>query len=63
VARIGFTQAEINGFKRGNVATLTIVPLAAPDEKVDLKVSLSGFTAGFDAIVAANAKAQQPAQN
>ena len=56
-ARVGFTAADIDGFKAGNSATLTIVPMAAPDQTVDLKVSLSGFTAGFDAIKAAAAAA------
>ncbi|NUB43131.1 invasion associated locus B family protein [Fertoebacter nigrum] len=50
VARVGFTQAEVDGFKRGNKATITIVPMVAPDEKVLLDVSLIGFTAGFDAV-------------
>ncbi|PZR00923.1 MAG: invasion associated locus B family protein [Cereibacter sphaeroides] len=50
VSRVGFTQAEVDGFKKGNKATLTIVPVAAPDQKVVLNVSLKGFTAGFDAI-------------
>ncbi|PTE22393.1 invasion associated locus B family protein [Cereibacter changlensis JA139] len=56
VSRVGFTQAEVDGFKKGNKATITIVPVVAPDEKVLLDVSLSGFTAGYDAVAAANAK-------
>lgn len=55
VARVGFTQAEVDGFKRGKKATITIVPVVAPDQKVNLDVSLSGFTAGYDAVAAANA--------
>ena len=35
-------------FKRGNAATITIVPALAPDQPVELSLSLSGFTAGFD---------------
>ncbi len=50
IARVGFTQAEIDGFKKGAKATLTIVPVAAPDQKVALDISLKGFTAGFDAV-------------
>lgn len=53
-ARIGFTADEIAAFKRGNKATITIVPVAAPDRTVDLDLSLIGFTAGFDAVNAAN---------
>lgn len=55
IARVGFTADEVASFKRGAKATLTIVPVVAPDQKVDLNLDLSGFTAGYDAIVAANA--------
>ncbi len=50
IARVGFTQAEIDGFKKGAKATMTIVPVAAPDQKVNLDISLKGFTAGYDAV-------------
>lgn len=53
-ARIGLTQEDLDSFKKGNKATITIVPLAAPTEKVSATISLSGFTAGFDAVVKAN---------
>jgi len=49
VARIGFSQADIDLFKRGAQAQLTMVPAAAPDQTVDLAISLNGFTAGYDA--------------
>lgn len=49
VARVGFTQDEVNQFKRGNNATLRLVPAAAPEEEVLLTVSLTGFTAAIDA--------------
>ncbi|WP_413719898.1 invasion associated locus B family protein [Silicimonas sp. MF1-12-2] len=55
-ARIGFTQVEIDAFKAGAAGTVVIVPAAAPNEVVQLKVSLSGFTAGWNALVAANAQ-------
>ncbi|QQA44957.1 invasion associated locus B family protein [Pelagovum pacificum] len=48
VAQIGLTEAQVNQFKRGAAATLTMVPAAAPDQTVTLDVSLSGFTAGYD---------------
>ncbi len=51
-SRIGFTKDDVAAFKRGNKATLTIVPVAAADQKVNLTVSLAGFTAGFDALAA-----------
>ncbi len=50
VARVGFTAAEIDQFRKGAKATMTIVPAAAPDQRVDLDISLKGFTAGFEAV-------------
>lgn len=54
IARLGFTSAEVDAFKKGNKATLTIVPVVAPDQKVAVEASLRGFTAGYDAVNAAN---------
>ena len=48
VSRVGFTQEEVNQFKRGSKATMRMVPAAAPEEEVVLDISLSGFTAGYD---------------
>lgn len=53
-SRIGFTQAEVDAMKRGNAARITIVPLVAPDQKVQLTLSLKGFTAGLEAVNKAN---------
>lgn len=52
IARVGFTASEIEQFKKGSKATMSIVPVAAPDQRVNLDISLSGFTAGFDAVAA-----------
>ena len=49
LARIGFNQQMVDLFKRGNEATITIVPAVAPDQAVVLDLSLTGFTAAFDA--------------
>ncbi len=54
-ARIGLTADDIAGFQRGASASLSIVPLAASDQTVSLNLSLSGFTAGFEAVRASNA--------
>jgi invasion protein IalB len=54
VSRIGFTQAEIDSFKKGNEAKITIVPAVAPEEKVELVIPLTGFTAGYDAVNKSN---------
>lgn len=50
VAQIGYTSAEVAAFKAGGSATLTVVPVAAPDQKVELPLSLKGFTAAYDSL-------------
>lgn len=60
IARVGFTAEEVAQLKKGAKASIIIVPVAAPDKEVVLDVSLSGFTAGFDAVAAVNAKTGQP---
>ncbi len=55
IARVGFTEDEVNQLKKGVAAVLTIVPAAAPDQKVELQISLKGFTAGYEAVKASNA--------
>ncbi|MGH1425754.1 MAG: invasion associated locus B family protein [Pseudooceanicola sp.] len=56
-ARVGLTQADVDSLKRGNTASLTIVPFSAPDVKVKLNMSLIGFTKGYG--MATVAAAQQ----
>ncbi|MGI3164643.1 invasion associated locus B family protein [Pseudooceanicola sp. 200-1SW] len=58
VARVGFSQSDLNAFKAGNVANLTIRPFAAPDVDVPMTLSLSGFTAAFDKVTPAPAAQQ-----
>jgi len=48
VSRIGLTEADVNGYKRGGKATVTIVPAVAPDRVVAVDMSLTGFTKAFD---------------
>lgn len=50
VAQIGFTQADIDAMKKGNSALISLVPAPAPDQRINLELSLKGFTAGFDAV-------------
>jgi len=47
-SRVGLVAEEIAQFRRGANAKLTLVPALAPDQKVELNMSLSGFTASFD---------------
>ncbi|PQO24959.1 invasion associated locus B family protein [Rhodobacteraceae bacterium WD3A24] len=50
VARVGFTAEEVESFRRGVEIAMTIVPVAAPDQEVELSISLIGFTDGFAAV-------------
>lgn len=51
VSRMGFTPAELNGLKRGNKATIRLLPFGGnPEQPVQLDMSLAGFTAAFAAI-------------
>ena len=52
-SRVGFTAGDVAAFKAGNAAKIVVVPAQAPDQKVELSMSLKGFTAGFDAVTAA----------
>lgn len=46
-ARIGLTQADVDALRAGAEGQLQIVPAQAPDQTVDIKVSLDGFTAAY----------------
>lgn len=61
VARVGFTAEEVAQFKAGAEASLRIVPAAAPDQEVVLKISLVGFTAGYDSTATPPAAPVTPA--
>lgn len=50
VARFGLTAEQIEQFKRGNAASIVLVPAIAPDQQIVLQMSLTGFTAGFDTV-------------
>jgi invasion protein IalB len=45
--RLGLTKEDVASFKRGKSAVITIVPALAPDQKVELELSLEGFTASY----------------
>ena len=49
-ARYGLTEAQLNAYRRGSSARVVVVPFAAPDQPVNLTMSLSGITAGLAAI-------------
>ncbi len=55
VSRIGMAESDLGPLKRGKAATLSLLPFGAPQEQmVKLPLSLSGFTAGMNALVEAN---------
>lgn len=56
VAKVGFTADELAAMKKGTNAIFTVVPAAAPDKTVVVTLSLTGFTAGYQAVADAAAK-------
>jgi invasion protein IalB len=48
-ARIGLLADDIAAFKKGSAAKLVLFHFEAQDKPVELTLSLSGFTAGFEA--------------
>lgn len=50
VAEIGMEPALVEAFKRGNTANITIWSVDDPATPVELQLSLSGFTAGFNRV-------------
>ena len=56
-ARLGLTEDNLDTFRAGGDAFVALVPLPAPDQVVQLEASLSGFTAGFEALEERNSVA------
>ena len=55
ISRVGLEAPQLDPLKRGNAATVSVLPFgAAKEEMVKLPLSLSGFTAGMTALVEAN---------
>ena len=50
ISRIGFTAQDVALFKGGANATIRLVPAADPSQEFVLTISLTGFTAGYDAL-------------
>ncbi|WP_264213564.1 invasion associated locus B family protein [Leisingera thetidis] len=50
VAQIGLTQGDIDALKKGKEAVLSLRPAPAPEQVVQMKLSLNGFTAGYDVV-------------
>lgn len=50
VAEVGMEQELVDAFKRGRTAIITIWSADAPTQPVQLPLSLSGFTAGYERV-------------
>lgn len=50
LANVGLTQGDVDAMKAGSKAVLSLVPMVAPNQVLEIDVSLSGFTAGFDSL-------------
>ncbi len=48
VAQLGFTQGDIDAMKAGSTATISLVSILAPNQLLQLEMSLGGFTSGYD---------------
>ena len=49
-AQIGLTEADIAAMKKGKSAKLSLRPAPAPDQVVEIDMSLKGFTAGYNVV-------------
>ncbi|MFT4959664.1 MAG: invasion protein IalB [Paracoccaceae bacterium] len=50
IAQIGLTQEDVDAFKKGNTASVSLVPAQAPDQVISLNMPLDGFTAGYNTV-------------
>ncbi|SLN71627.1 invasion associated locus B family protein [Ruegeria meonggei] len=48
VAQLGFTEGDVAAMKAGSDATLSLVSVLAPNQLLQIGISLSGFTGAFD---------------
>jgi Invasion protein B, involved in pathogenesis len=56
--RAGLTSADVDLLKKGNEGLVGIVPMGRTDDPVTLKLSLSGFTAGYTKVTELNEAAK-----
>ncbi|WP_299075422.1 invasion associated locus B family protein [uncultured Ruegeria sp.] len=50
VAQLGLSQGDLSAMKAGSKATFSLVPARFPDQVLEMDMSLSGFTTGFDGL-------------
>ncbi|AXC51279.1 invasion associated locus B family protein [Paracoccus suum] len=63
-SRVAMSQGDIDALRKGSKVTVSLLPFGAPAEsKVDLTLSLKGFSAAWDAVKATSpAPAAEPAK-
>ncbi|MBC6443124.1 MAG: invasion associated locus B family protein [Rhodobacteraceae bacterium] len=49
-ARFGLTSTQVDAMKRGSTAQITVFSIQAPEEPIQLSLSLNGFTAAWNAV-------------
>lgn len=54
VANVGFTADEVAAMKKGDKIAMMVIPAEAPDQQVNLDISLKGFTSGMEKIAKLN---------
>lgn len=59
IVRLGLRGEEVAAMKRGSAVKLRVASIADPDQPVDLTLSLTGFTAGYDSLGIPEAPAGQ----
>ena len=50
LVRMGLLEEDISAMKKGSSSKLSITHISRPDSSINLGLSLSGFTAAFDAL-------------
>lgn len=50
IARVTMRDEDVAAFKRGNAATLSIIPANAPNQVISAEMSLTGFTAAYESL-------------
>lgn len=48
ISRVGLTEDDVNDYKKGSKATVSLSSVQAPDQVFNFDMSLTGFTAAFE---------------
>ncbi len=50
-SQLGLTQSDVDAMKGGSEAIVSVVPAQAPNQVLQMKMSLKGFTSGFETLI------------